>query len=185
MPYPIAHACLGAGIVAAILPGSTKKKSIVAPLMIGAALAIAADCDLFFVWFMHMEGVHRSFSHSLPFAVVIGILIAVALGRAQLRLAIAYSLAFMSHGLLDYATTAHKYGTGVELFWPFSTERMKLGWFDIHSLLQGSGAYSPLISNLVEFAIFVPPLAAVLLLKWLRKQQKMSATLATPVIRAS
>ena len=172
MPYPIAHLCLGASIVAASLPASYPARRMVGPLLIGAALAVCADCDLFFVWYMHMAEVHRSFSHSLPFAAAVALLIIVWLGRSQRRLAIAYSLAFLSHGLLDYATSAR--GTGVELFWPFSPERYKLGWFEIHSLMQGSGAVNPIVSNLVEALIFLPPLLALLSLKWVAKQRAVS-----------
>lgn len=164
MPYPIGHACLGVALVAAALPRDTPYRKAVRPMLAASVLSVLPDLDLYLVWVQHMDGMHRAFSHSLTVGAIVAMLI-VWLGRAQLRLAIALGLAFLSHGLLDYATSAGS--VGVQLFWPFSGERYKLGWFDLHTLFQGPGAYQPLLAILVELGLFVPPLMIYLL--WRRR----------------
>lgn len=72
---------------------------------------------------------HRGLTHSIPFALALGALFAVAGFRrpewtgARLRIGIVLALAIMTHGLLDSTTT---YGWGVEFWAPFSQVRYRL-----------------------------------------------------------
>jgi inner membrane protein len=76
-------------------------------------------------------GGHRGLTHSLPFALVVGLSVAILLHRAQPlsvlfgRAATYLSLAAVSHGLLDTLTA---YGEGVELLAPFSSRRFTAPW---------------------------------------------------------
>jgi membrane-bound metal-dependent hydrolase YbcI (DUF457 family) len=101
--------------------------------------------------------------HSLGLAAVVGLMLMAALGHARLREAIAYGLAFMSHGLLDWFTT--KEGGGVELLWPASSERLALGLWglsEIPSRLPPPGIFKAL---LLELLIFAPLVALILFVR--------------------
>ena len=162
MPLPIAHGLTGAALVAALHPNPSSRRYRVA-LLAGALLANAADLDFALVWAFHSRAWHRAFTHSLFFAAVVGLLFVALKGRARLREALALGLAFLSHGALDWFTTRE--GGGVELLWPFSSERVMLGMWglsEVPSRLPPSGILKAL---LVELLIFGPPFALVLLLR--------------------
>lgn len=75
---------------------------------------------------------HRGLTHSIFFAVVLGLAVALAfLRRGPLpwgRVAIALAFATASHGVLDALTAG---GHGVAFFAPFSPERHDLPWYPI------------------------------------------------------
>jgi len=162
MPLPIAHGLTGAALVAALHPNPASRRYGVA-LLAGALLANAADLDFALVWAFHSRAWHRGFTHSLFFAAVVGLLFVAVKGRARLREALALGLAFASHGALDWFTTRE--GGGIELLWPFSSERVMLGMWglsEVPSRLPPSGVLKAL---LIELLIFGPPFALVLLLR--------------------
>jgi membrane-bound metal-dependent hydrolase YbcI (DUF457 family) len=152
MPLPVAHGLLGASIVAALQPLKTKRYFI--PLLVGAVLANAADLDFLLVFSFHSGAWHRGFAHSLLFALVVCLIFILTLGRHHTREAIAYGAAFASHGILDYVTT--KEGGGVELLWPFSSDRLALGWVGLSELPSRLPAMQIVKSFAFEFALFAP-----------------------------
>jgi membrane-bound metal-dependent hydrolase YbcI (DUF457 family) len=116
MPLPLAHGLVGAAVVAAVRePAALRRRW---PLLIGALVALTPDVDFLF-------RAHRTFTHSLAFALLVTAVLLAVGGRARTRAALGYGLAFMSHGLLDCATTSR--GRGVQLLWPVSTTWYKLG----------------------------------------------------------
>ncbi|MGH9903381.1 MAG: metal-dependent hydrolase, partial [Pyrinomonadaceae bacterium] len=128
MPLPIAHGLIGASIIAASRPNISLRQHWKA-LSLGAALAVAPDCDFFFEWVLNLDGVwHRGFSHSIMFSVACGLLASVLSGGFRPKEAAAYGAATLSHCLLDLVTTRKH--LGVELFWPFSSARIDLDLFD-------------------------------------------------------
>ena len=161
MPLPVAHALLGASLVAAVHPKPTSRYFI--PLLLGAALANAADFDFGLVLVLNSPEWHRSFSHSIAFALLVGLILVLALGKQHLREAMAYGLAFGSHAILDYVTT--KEGGKVELLWPFSSERFGLGWVGLSEVPSRLPAIGIIKSLILEFVLFTPLL---LLMWWLR-----------------
>ncbi len=164
MPLPVAHGLLGASLVAAVLPRVNARRYALA-LSAGALLANAADLDFGLIFALHSRAWHRAFTHSLAFALLVFVLLLVALGRRRTRAAVAFGLAYASHAVLDFATT--KVGGGVELFWPFSSERLALGllgFSEIPSRVPPAGILRYIV---VEFVIFAPPLLALLL--WRRR----------------
>ena len=164
---PVAHGLLGASLVAAILPRERQRRYAL-PLAAGALLANAADLDFGLVFALHSRGWHRGFTHSLAFALAVGLAFFVTLGRARARRAAAYGLAYASHAVLDFATT--KSGGGLELLWPFTSERLALGWrglSEIPSRVPPAGIVRYLV---VEFLIFAPPFLALLL--WRKRAGK-------------
>lgn len=97
-------------------------------VLLGALCAVLPDADALGYWagipYDHLFG-HRGFSHSMVFALLLGLSLAGTLYRdrsAPERLFIAAYLtcATLSHGLLDALTNG---GLGVAFFAPFSGER--------------------------------------------------------------
>jgi inner membrane protein len=164
MPLPVAHGLLGATAVVAMTAREGGRRYRLS-LLAGALLANAADLDFVLVFGLGLRGWHRGFTHSLFFALVVGLLLFAALGRRRARRAAAYGLAYASHALLDFATT--KYGGGLELLWPFSTERFGLRLFSLSELPSLAPSLQILKWLCLEFAIFAPPLLLVL---WLRRR---------------
>jgi membrane-bound metal-dependent hydrolase YbcI (DUF457 family) len=159
MPLPFAHGLVGAGVVAALHPRPTRRHF--APLVLGALLANCADLDFALVALAHDRSYHRGFAHSLAFALAVCVAMLLAFGRARVREALAYGLAYASHSLLDYSTT--KFGGGVELLWPFTPERFGLGVVGLSELPSRMPVGGVLKALLSELLIFAPLLACVLL----------------------
>ena len=158
MPLPIAHGLLGASLVVAVHPQPARR--YLTPLLAGAFLANAADLDFVLVFALRSKAWHRSFSHSITFALVVGLIFVLSCGRRYLREAVAYGLAFASHGVLDYLTT--KEGGGVELLWPFSADRLSFGWVGLSELPSRLPAMEIVKSLAVEFILFMPLLVLVI-----------------------
>jgi membrane-bound metal-dependent hydrolase YbcI (DUF457 family) len=174
MPLPFAHGLLGASLVAAIHPQPSRR--YFTPLVLGAFLANCPDLDFILVRLFHFRGWHRAFTHSLTMALMFFLISIFVLGAARLREAMAYSLAFASHGLLDFATT--KFGGGVELLWPFTSQRFKLGLVGLSELPSKLTSIEIVKSVLEETAIFLPLFLLVLLIRYLvyRKQNSLTGT---------
>lgn len=159
---PIAHSLVGAGLVAAVLPREGRGRYWVW-LAAGAVFANAADLDFILSFVLGSRGWHRGFTHSLVFALVVLICLLLALGRRRAREAAAFGLAYASHSLLDFATTFQ--GGGVELFWPFSTDRFGLRWWGLSELPSHLAAVEILKWLSLEFVLFAPPLLLLILLR--------------------
>ncbi len=162
MPLPIAHGLVGASIVAAICPQPMARRYF-ALLLVGAFLANCPDLDFLLVFALRSRAWHRGFSHSFAFAFLISPVFFIFLGRRYIKEAIACSVAFVSHGVLDYVTT--KEGGGVELLWPFNSERLGLGLIGLSELPSRLPVTEILKAIVIEFAIFAPILLAILLLR--------------------
>lgn len=92
------------------------------------ALAFFPDADVI----LHNMGVsydsvwgHRGFSHSLTFALLMGILFSMPFKKHRWQVALVFCLSIASHGILDGMTTG---GRGVAFFWPWENERHWLPW---------------------------------------------------------
>jgi membrane-bound metal-dependent hydrolase YbcI (DUF457 family) len=161
MPLPVAHGLLGAALVAAVYPRINKWK----PLLLGGILANCPDVDIVILWGLNMRGIHRSFSHSLIMAAFV-ILVIYLCTRKPLKVTLAYGLAFLSHTFLDFLAT--KVGGGVMLWWPFSSQRYKLGMWGFSELSSGIPVSELLHDSLLEGMLFMPLLVGVLLLRGFR-----------------
>jgi inner membrane protein len=101
---------------------------------------------------------HRGATHSLMFALALGV--AVAIGarffkRPELRTGILATLVVASHGLLDTLTNG---GGGIALFWPFDLTRYFAPWRPIPVSPIGLGylsRYGALVF-FTELVIFAP-----------------------------
>lgn len=163
MPLPIAHGLVGASTVAAARPRNTIKRDWLM-LVAGAVLAIIPDFDFFPSVVLHASrSWHRGFTHSILMAVIVFGFLLLVLGTSRLKESVAFVVAYLSHGLLDWATT--KRGGGVELLWPFSTERFKLGLIGFSEFTHGFALPEMIKDGLIEFAVFTPLLLIILLLR--------------------
>jgi len=150
------------GVVAARWRASQPGAPPLALSMLGlSALSVLPDAD--FVAFMvgipysHPFG-HRGMTHSLLFAALVGVLVAIGLRlrRRPVRLdALLAVLVVASHGLLDAMTTG---GLGVEFFWPLDTHRYFLPWSFIPVAPLGAHMLSArgLSVLLTEVVLFLP-----------------------------
>jgi len=175
MPLPVAHGLLGATVIAATHSQSTKRYFM--PLLAGAFLANLADLDFILVFIFHSKSWHRGFSHSILFGLIACLILVLSLGKRHLREAIAYGLAFTSHGILDYVTTRE--GGGVELLWPFSAERFVLGWVGLSEMPSTLTDLEIVRTLGVELICFAPLLILVLCLRrW--TERRVPATASNP-----
>jgi inner membrane protein len=169
MPLPIAHGFLGASIVAALHPKPFRRCCF--PLFAGVILANAADFDFGFSVFFGLSGWHRGFTHSISFALLFTSILIIWFGwRDRLREALAYGLAYASHCILDFATT--KEGHGVEILFPFTTERFGLRWFGLSEVPSRLPLIDILTAIGLEILIFAPLFVIILWLKRIYKYQQ-------------
>ena len=175
MPMPLAHGLLGATVVAATLPQATPPSSRRRALLLGALLGVCPDFDYLLNLVPALGGGwHHGFTHSLVFALLAGLLAAALsrdLGRGWIAACV---LAVLSHTLLDLALTESR---GVELFWPFSARRFRL---TLPNPINYTWSRTSLRATALdvaqicawEFALFAPPLAAVLLFRRARRRRR-------------
>ena len=146
--------------------------------MTGALLGICPDFDYALNWLrISGGGWHHGFTHSILFAVILGLITASVLGGRKARSVALFSAAAASHTLLDFMITESR---GVALWWPFTDQRYKLRmpnpidytWSD--ASLWGA-ATDVLRISLVELMIFAPILLAVVLVKRLLVERSVAA----------
>ena len=159
MPKIIAHALTGATIVTIVFPNADLTKW---SLFLGAVLAISPDFDLAVEWLFDIPDLHRGFSHSLLASLVVGVTISLLTGAAEQRLALGYGLAYLSHSLLDLATSTEG---GVKLFYPLSGNYYHLGLTKILELPFGPAPREIITWVVVETVIFLPIFLIALFIK--------------------
>jgi membrane-bound metal-dependent hydrolase YbcI (DUF457 family) len=164
MPTPIAHGLMGAITLTALRPDERTPPDW-KMLLIGCGLGVAPDLDvlLCLLWSGNREW-HHDFMHSIAFAFLTGWIVAWRLKRREWKTALIFGTAMMTHPLLDFIFTS---SDGVELFWPLSEQRFRLGsqgfgvyhWHH-HSL---TGRLEDLLGIvIIEFMFYGAVLAAVL-----------------------
>lgn len=159
MPLPIAHGLLGASIVALVHPNASLKNW--KPLFFGFTLANCPDLDFIFVFLFGWQGFHRGVSHSLFLALLIGCALFIWLRRENWRIPLAYSLAFLSHTILDFLSST---GGAVQLLMPFDDTAYYLGLISFSELSRGFNIADMLYFSIIETFIFVPILLFALLI---------------------
>ena len=173
MPLPLAHALVGASTAAALRPASQSRQW--KPILIGAFLGVVPDFD-YALNAMRISGGgwHHGFTHSIAFALLLGLLTIALLREWRARSFILFSAAAASHTLLDYLITESR---GVALWWPFTDRRYKLeianpidySWGNASMWEVGAGI---LKITLIEFMIFAPIFLVVV---WLRRVVQTSS----------
>jgi membrane-bound metal-dependent hydrolase YbcI (DUF457 family) len=162
--FPVAHGLLAATSVAAFR-GQDSKSHRSENLWLAAVLGIAPDFDFFLNYVGTFGGGwHHAFTHSLLFGCFIGCLVSVCIRPFKWTSALIYSLAIISHPLLDYCFTESQ---GIELLWPFSSTRYRLRIpnlidYDWSNASLSAAAFDMLKISLLELMIFGPPFILVL-----------------------
>ena len=169
MSLPVAHGLLGATVVAAFIPNVSIKRDW-RVLLTGASLAILPDIDYVFYLGLGLgETWHRTFTHSIVFAIAVGLLTAAFVRTERMRMGLVYSLVTLSHALLDILTSRDI--GGVELFWPFDNERIRYGFINYHVLISevprplSQIFWQFLTTSMIELAVFGPILLAMIWIK--------------------
>jgi membrane-bound metal-dependent hydrolase YbcI (DUF457 family) len=145
-------------------------------IIAGAFLAIIPDFDYLLVWWFGLgEEWHRSVTHSLVFALFVGLLWSVVFKASTFREAAAYILAITSHGLLDCAAT--KTSSGVQLLWPYTHGWYRLGIVDYPEIcfLKPGGLSTCHFADLgklflLELLIGLPPFLILLFVERRRRR---------------
>jgi inner membrane protein len=130
-------------------------------LLFGGILAICPDLDyVIFEGALHLHGWHRGLTHSIGFALIVGVLASLAFSSQRIRSALILSLAIASHAFLDLLTG----GERVEILWPWSTRRYTLGNLQYYDLsVIAAEPFGRAVTDIVglclfEFLIFAPVL---------------------------
>jgi inner membrane protein len=164
VPSVFSHAVVGSTLVACAL--ARPRAALVA---LGAVLAVLPDLDvvgLAFGWHLDHPLGHRGLSHSLPVAVVMGGLAALAVRPIspyrRWRIWLVLAVAAASHGLLDALTNG---GRGVAFFapfvdtrWHFPARPIEVSPIGVREFFTGRGL--EVITNEVLW-LWVPSLAAL------------------------
>ena len=164
MPLPIAHGLLGSSMVAAgSQPSESRQWRL---LLLGAFLGICPDFDYALNWLgISGGGWHHGFTHSILFALLLGLITAVVLGKWELRSVVLFSAATVSHTFLDFLMTESR---GVALWWPFTNHRYRFSlpspiYYSWRTSSIWEGIVDMLRISLCELLIFAPILVLVLL----------------------
>jgi len=166
MCLPLAHALVGASVAVGLRRSA--KPHDWKPVLVGAFLGIVPDFDYLLNWMrISGGGWHHGFTHSIPFALVLGFVLVVIFRDWRPRSYLVFTLAYVSHTLLDFLITESR---GVALWWPFTNYRYKLrlpspieyAWSNTSVL---DTLFDILKLCLMELLIFGPILLAVL---WIR-----------------
>jgi len=163
---PVAHGLLGSTMVASLASDPRSRNS--RDLFLGALLGIAPDFDYAINYVPGLGGGwHHGFTHSLIFGCLVGLLMSLCFGKGRLKSTVVYSLAIISHPILDFFFTESR---GIELLWPFTAKRFRLM---VPSPINHDWSYSPLSATIsdilkisfLELMIFGPIFVFVL---WIR-----------------
>jgi membrane-bound metal-dependent hydrolase YbcI (DUF457 family) len=166
MPSPLGHALAGVTAGWAIAgpaptsPGAARRY-LWRTAALFATLGMLPDLDLL------VDGHHRTLTHGLGSAVVVGVIVAIV--ARQGRLGLASAAAYASHILLDWLGSDTSPPIGVMALWPFSRDYHQS---DLHLFYSVSRRYwmpgfvaHNLRAVAWELAILVPLIAAA----WLRQ----------------
>jgi membrane-bound metal-dependent hydrolase YbcI (DUF457 family) len=166
MPLPLAHGLIGASVAAAIdrSPESIDWRK----LLVAALLGVFPDFDYALNWLrISGGGWHHGFTHSIFFAVFLGVITGIIFKEKTARGFIVFAAAAASHTLLDFLITESQ---GVALWWPLTDHRYKLllpnpidyTWSNVTIWTSAVGV---LTISLTELALFGPILLSVILVK--------------------
>ncbi len=108
---------------------------------------------------------HRVLSHALPFAALVGLIVALALGKRPYRLLLGGMsfLAMASHGVLDAFT---RHGRGPALWWPISDARYAFSWQPLRGSESFAGYFTwqGIPTVLTEAVMFLPVIVLTVLI---------------------
>ena len=182
----IGHLATGA-LIGAAYARATDSRPLPA-IVAFAALAAAPDLDLLAIPF-DPGGTplgHRVMTHALPFAAVVSLAVALALGKRPHRMLIGVLsfLAMASHGVLDAFT---RHGSGPALLWPITDARYPFSWQPIRGAesFEGYFAWQAIPTLLTEGIMFLPVVAVTALILIRRRSLAVGDTAEMAAITES
>jgi inner membrane protein len=114
------HAAVGLGLGKLVMPGRMPAQF----WLLAGVLPMVPDCDGFSHAAYGSIWGHRGFTHSLSFALALGLVVAaLTFWYLRVRFRLLWTFLFAataSHGVLDALTTG---GEGIPFFWPLSARR--------------------------------------------------------------
>ncbi|HEV2595677.1 MAG TPA: metal-dependent hydrolase [Sphingomicrobium sp.] len=142
----------------------------------GVAASMLPDADVIFFRFgatYDSSWAHRGFTHSVGFAIIMGLVAVLLFWRARRPVFVFVFVAFasVSHGLLDMLTNG---GHGVAILWPASTQRYFFDWrpIEVSPLAAARFVHRAVRIAFSEFLwIWVPATIVGLVLRALRHAQ--------------
>lgn len=156
---------IAVGVLAArLFQGRREGRPSVRAMVVGSALSLLPDADVVAFAAGIPYGApfgHRGASHSVAFAVLLGVVAALVAPRLRvprLRAGVFTTVVVASHGVLDAMTDG---GRGIALLWPWSSERIFFCWRPIPVApiglgLLSEGGMAVMLTELLYFApIFV------------------------------
>jgi inner membrane protein len=163
----IGHIAVGMAAARAYQRERPAPRASAASMLAWAALSFLPDADVIGFGFGVSYGAawgHRGATHSLFFAVIVGVIAGAAarlFHQSPWRTGIVATVIVASHPLLDTLTNG---GLGCALFWPFDTTRYFAPWRPIPVSPIGLGYLSPygMFVAVSELVIFSPFLWAAL-----------------------
>ena len=141
----LAHIAVGMAAARVSEPHPTSRRAFAAAMVGWTALSLLPDLDVIGFRFGVSYGDpwgHRGVTHSLAFAVGVGLCVALTAGpagRSRLRLGALAVAVVAGHGLLDTLTDG---GLGAALLWPFDDTRWFAPWRPIPVAPIGLGLLS-------------------------------------------
>jgi membrane-bound metal-dependent hydrolase YbcI (DUF457 family) len=127
LPYPVGHSLVAwtVGIIC-------RRRHLTIPewktALWWSFLAVSPDFDFLMSTFTGDYDLHRTGTHSLITAVVVGMLLAIIEFRAlNWRRGLLYTALIGSHCMLDWGATKAAHTSGPALFWPLTNQRYALG----------------------------------------------------------
>lgn len=150
------------------------------PVVAFAALALAPDLD-FIALELGSAGTpldHRVLTHSLTFAIVVGLATGAWLAPASRRAGAAALciVALASHGILD-ALTANQ--PGPRLLWPFSARPIQFAWHPIPGTRRYQEYFDPAVAPIVAGEALLS-LPLLVLLAWMLLRPRNERVESTP-----
>lgn len=162
MPTSIAHALTAVAVGAVAAPPRVTRRYWIA----GIACATLVDLDVVGRLVGHPElgfvGGHRALTHSIPFAIVVGAIVArfaftdPRWDGERLRITAYLIIATAMHGILDLFTFL---GQGVGLLMPFTDTRYVIGWRPVRGLNE-------------IWIMWLPALAVALVARWVHRARQ-------------
>jgi len=167
MPSPFAHAV--AGLTVHVLAARSRdelRHPVRAGLLVAAA--VAPDLDLLFQ-LVDGRNHHNNETHSVGAAILSGLVAASLLPFLRLArsraLAVAVSLSWSTHLVLDYLNRDTNPPIGILAFWPLSDAYFKFPWplfLDIGRTLEWATVRHNLLAALWEAVLLLPVLFAAI-----------------------
>lgn len=123
MPSPLLHSAAGAGIL--LLNGTFPLRTRVRAIVLVMLAALLPDFDfLLGIALRDPNRFHSGQSHSLGFAVAVGVIFGSLAGERRLRIGLLCFASTLLHTVLDSLTLDGRAPLGVPLLWPLSGLRI-------------------------------------------------------------